>query len=493
MFPRIPFWRGFHFRLLLALGLPLLAVIVAMGLFTYRTLVDTRLANFRQRLSTVALALSQTVDISRAHEVDLDSPESPDWLHTLHRRLRVIAEREDDIESIYIMLPTEEPGRLRFLLDASILTRVAPKGERYDATDIPFMLKGFEEVTVEDRVYSDEFGDTQSSYAPLRDNAGAVVGVLGVDVLAVRVEAIRDRVLHFCLWLFGSAGLVVVVVSVVIGRWVRSPLRRLFAAANAVAAGDLDVRLKLDRGDELGVVAGQFDRMAERLRRQRCLQETFGLYVSRELADRLLESDCQPVLGGEACEATILFLDLCGYTRVSEQLTPEETIDMLNHYLGAVIAIIEEHQGCVLDIMGDAIIAVFGAPLPLADHSPKALDCAICVRECLDGLNADWERAGLARRWQEHGIARIEVRLGLHTGSLIAGNIGSASRMKFSVIGDTVNVAARLEQLNKELDTSILFTEELRSRLRSDQIPGLTDHGDVAVRGRSQPIRVWSV
>ncbi|MFH1497119.1 MAG: adenylate/guanylate cyclase domain-containing protein [Verrucomicrobiota bacterium] len=479
--------------MLLALGLPLLAVIVVMGLFTYRTLVDTRLSHFRQRLSSVALSLSQTVDISRVGEVDLDSPDSPEWLTSLHSRLRTIAEREEDIESIYIMLPTEELGHLRFLLDASILTRVAVKGEAYDATEIPFMLRGFEEVTVEDRIYSDEFGDTQSSYAPLRNNVGAVVGVLGVDVLAVRVEAIRDRVLHFCLWLFGSAGLVVAALTVAIGRWVRAPLQRLFSAANAVAAGDLETRMELDRRDEFGVVAGQFDRMAERLRRQRCLHETFGLYVSRELADRLLEQGQLPALGGEECEATILFLDLCSYTRVSEQLSPEETIGMLNHYLGAVIAIIEEHQGCVLDIMGDAIIAIFGAPLPLADHAPKALDCALRVRQCLDGLNADWERDGLAQRWRGEGIDRIEVRLGLHTGHLIAGNIGSASRMKFSVIGDTVNVASRLEQLNKELNTSILFTEELRTRLRIDQSTGLTDHGQVAVRGRSQPIRVWSV
>ncbi len=488
----MPFWRGFHFRLLLALGLPLLAVIVVMGLFTYRTLVDSRLATFRQRLASVALALSQTVDISRADEVDLDSPDSPEWVKDLHDRLRHIAEREGDIESIYIMLPTAELGRLRFLLDASILTRVASKGEYYDATDIPYMLKGFEEVTVEDRIYSDGFGDTQSSYAPLRDETGAVVGVLGVDVLAVRIEAIRDRVLSLCLLIFGPAALVVVVLTVLIGRWVRSPLQRLFAAANAVAAGDLDVRLSLDRRDEFGVVAGQFDRMTNRLRHQRCLRDTFGLYVSRELAERLLDPARLPALGGEECEGTILFLDLCGYTRVSEQLTPKETIDMLNHYLGAVIAIIEEHKGCVLDIMGDAIIAIFGAPLPLPDHAPKALDCALRVRKCLDRLNADWERQGIARRWQDEGIARIEVRLGLHTGLLIAGNIGSASRMKFSVVGDTVNVAARLEQLNKELNTGILFTEELRSRLRPEQTVGLTDHGQVAVRGRSQPIRVWS-
>ncbi len=493
VFPRIPFWRSFHFRLLVVFGIPILLVIVAMGMFTYYSLVDTRLANFRHRLYSVALSLSQTIDISRVNEVDLDSPDSPEWLTSLRDRLHFIAEQEQDIESVYIMLPTTDLNHLRFLIDASMLTRVADKGEYYDATDVPYMLKGFEEVTVEDRVYVDAFGQTQSSYAPLRNYQGAVIGIVGVDVLSVRVDAIRDKVLKFCLILFGTAGLLVVGLSVAVSRWVRSPLQRIFSAANAVAAGDLETRLELTRQDELGALARQFDGMTERLSQQRSLRETFGLYVSRDLANRLLAQGHMPVLGGEECVATIVFLDLCNYTRVSERITPAETIGMLNHYLGAMIEIIEREQGCVLDIMGDAIIAIFGAPLPLPDHAARAVNCAVQLRGRLEELNRDWEKSGLARSWKSDGIRTIEMRAGIHTGSLIAGNIGSASRMKFSVIGDTVNIAARLEQLNKDLQTDILFTEDVRTQIGAGFIHPIKDHGPMPVRGRSQAIQVWSV
>lgn len=492
-FSKIPFWRTFHFRLSLVFGIPLVALIVVMGLFAYHSLVQTRLENFRQRLFSVALALAQTIDVDQLKQADLDSQDDPEWLVTLRSRLQEIVDREQDIESIYIMLPTENLEKLRFLIDASGQTRVAKKGEYYDATEIPFMLKGFEDVAVEDRVYSDSFGDTQSSYAPLRNHAGAVVGLVGVDVLSVSVDAIRNRVLWFCVMLFGSAVVVVTGLSLAVSRWVRAPLGHMFAAADAVARGDLDRRIDLRREDELGALAGQFDNMTERLRQQRCLRETFGVYVSRDLAARLLQNGEPPVLGGEECVATIMFLDLCGYTHVSERLTPNETVEMLNQFLGAMIEIVEAHEGCVLDIMGDAMIAVFGAPLPLADHAARAVDCSLRLREELTRLNREWERAGLARRWHADGIAEIEMRIGLHTGRLTVGNIGSRSRMKFSVIGDTVNIAARLEQLNKELNTSILFSGELKVLLPPGSTPALIDHGYVAVRGRRQPIRVWSV
>lgn len=490
---RLPWHRRFDVRVAAFLGLTLSLVIIIIGVFTYRSMVGSRLEIFEQRLHSIAVTLAQTIDVEPLAALPEDVTGGHPSLVSLQKRLKTIVDAEQGIESIYILLPTETPGRLRFLLDASKVSRVAETGELYDATELPFMLQGFTRVTVEDRVFADEFGQTQSAYAPLVTASGEVFGIVGVDVLALRLAAARWEIFRLCAIVLGGSLLVVLAISLIIRRHIHRPLSRVLDAASAIADGKLDTRLHADSGDEFGLLADRFDTMAGHLRDRERLRETFGLYVSRELADALVKDGRPPALGGIECVATVIFCDLGQYTRISEAFAPQEIIRLVNEYLGAMSAIIERHRGCLLDFTGDGLIAVFGLPLPDADHAHNAVKCAIEMRQCLTRLNGEWEARGLAARWHAVGIDRIEARMGIHTGPLVAGNIGSESRMKYSVMGDTVNIAARLEEMNKDFNSTILLSDQVRVRVPVELTEQFADYGVVNIRGRVQAVGAYSV
>lgn len=489
----LPWWRRFDFKISAIVGCAALLIVVLAGIFSYRSIVRARLDSFEQRLQTLALALSETIDADAIASLPALPPADAPLLAELHERLKHIVDHQHDIDSIYILQATEMPGQLRFLIDASKVSRVAQTGEVYDASAMPFMLRGFEHVSVENRVFGDGFGQTQSSYAPLKARDGRVVGIVGIDVLALRLAETRWQVLWFCAAVFGLAMLAVVVLALVVRRQVQRPIAHVLDAASSIAAGRLDTRLEVHSRDEFGLLAERIGSMAHDLRDRERLKETFGLYVSRELAAALMKNGRPPALGGVECVATVIFCDLSNYTRISEAFSPQEVISIINEYLAAMGAIVESHKGCLLDFTGDGIIAAFGIPLPDADHASNAVQCAIEMRQRLNRLNGEWEARGLAERWQAVGIERIEARMGIHTGPLVAGNIGSASRMKYCVMGDTVNIAARLEELNKEFNSTILLSDQVKIRVPAAMTGSFSDFGVVSIRGRVQAVGAYSV
>jgi adenylate cyclase len=493
----LAWWRRFDVRIAALFGGTALLVVVASGLFAYSLIVDSRLRSFTQRLESLALSLTHTFDADAIPEL----PRQPDggaaWRAEWHARLLRIVEREPDIDSIYVLLPTERPAQLRFLLDASKVSRVAEPGELYDASGYPFMLRGFAGVSIEDRVFGDEFGETQSAYAPLRTTRGEVVGVIGVDVLAVRLDETRRQVIVFCVIVFGVAAGAVVVLAVLVRRRVRRPLSRVLDLTAAVAAGRHEpapAEVAEDAaGDEFSLLGRHLDDLARQLRDRERLRATFGLYVSDDLARAVLADEQLPRLGGVERLATVLFADLSHYTRVSEQFSPTEIVALANEYLGAMTAVVEKHGGCVLEFSGDGLMAVFGVPVALEEHADRALRCALLMQQRMTQLNGAWEARGLAERWQKAGVDQITLRVGIHTGPVVAGHIGGASRMKYCVMGDTVNVAARLEEMNKELGTRIAISAQVKQRASAEAAEGFVDCDLRALRGRLVGVHVFAV
>lgn len=490
----LPWWRRFDVRLAAIFGGGSLLIVAIAACFAYGLIVEARMTSFRQRLESLALALSQTVETDAIPGLARRADGGAAWRELWHEKLITIVLSEPDIDSIYILLPTDKPAQLRFLLDASKTSRVAEPGEFYDATDYPYMLRAFRlnQVSVEDRVYADDFGATQSAYAPLRTAKGEVVGIIGVDVLAVSIAETRRQVLLLCLALFCFTGLAVMAISFLLRRLVRRPIARMLATTEAISDGRYDVRSGLHRCDEFGLLGDRIDAMAGQLAERERLRATFGLYLSADLARTLLESGKPPELGGVECLATVMFCDLAQYTRVSECFSPAETVSLVNEYLGAMTEVIESHGGCVLDFSGDGIMAVFGAPVAHADHADRALRAALRMQQRMNQLNGEWEARDLALRWQKVGVEQLLLRIGLHTGPVIAGHIGNTSRMRYSVMGDTVNVAARIEEMNKELGTRIAFSEEVRQRVSADLVTDFVDCDLRSIRGRHTLVRIFA-
>jgi len=218
-------------------------------------------------------------------------------------------------------------------------------------------------------------------------------------------------------------------------------------------------------------------------RRRRQLRRLFERYVSPEVLREITARPDEVRLGGEEVEATIMFCDLQGFTTLSEGLRPAQVVELLNRYLGKAVEVIKGHGGTVDKFIGDGIMAFFGAPIKHADHPRRAVEAALDLQEAVAReVNPELERLGLPR---------IKVRVGIHTGPVVVGNVGSPERMEYTAIGDTVNVASRLEGLNKEFGTSIIVGETTFERL--DGGYKAKPLGEVRVRGREEPLKVFAI
>ncbi len=222
------------------------------------------------------------------------------------------------------------------------------------------------------------------------------------------------------------------------------------------------------------------------------VRQVFSRYVAPDVVEEILDDQHQLNLGGELRDVTIVFSDIRGYSTLSEQMGPEETIELLNQYFAAMSDVIHHFRGTIIEFEGDAILTVFGAPLDQPDHAERAVRAAMMMLEVVDELNMRWDEDGTCRFWRDVGLPTFRVRLGVHSGEVVVGNVGSASRTKYAVIGDTVNTAARVESLNKDLHTTVLISSTTVERLGDVRIP-LVDKGEHKVRGRREPVRVYTV
>jgi class 3 adenylate cyclase len=252
-------------------------------------------------------------------------------------------------------------------------------------------------------------------------------------------------------------------------------------AMERISRGDLDARVPLLADDEFTRIAAKTNEMIQGLKERDICQTRFGQYVSPEISDRILKGEI--TADGELVEATILFCDLRGYTSFVEKKSPSEVVRFLNRYFTVMDRAIRENGGILLQYIGDEIEAVFGTPARPADnHTEMAVSAALQMRRALETLNADRQNAGESEI--HHGI-------GVHTGLVLAGNVGSPERLVYAMVGDAVNVASRLQVLNKTCGTDILVSRTVLDRLAGRGFR-FSSMGTFPIRGKSEEIEVFS-
>ncbi len=217
-------------------------------------------------------------------------------------------------------------------------------------------------------------------------------------------------------------------------------------------------------------------------REKRKVKKLFGRYVSRDVYAQLTEHPELAELGGKRREMSVLFSDIRGFTTVTEKGNPEELVAQLNEYFSRMVDVVFLHKGTVDKFVGDMVMALYGAPLDDADHAEHAVQTAIDMVRELGLLN---------RRWAERGMAQLDIGVGINSGDMIAGNIGSSSIMSYTVIGDNVNLGARLESLNKDYKTRIIISDATRVRLKGNY--EIRPLGDVVVKGKTRPVAIFEV
>lgn len=253
------------------------------------------------------------------------------------------------------------------------------------------------------------------------------------------------------------------------------PIRDLAEGTDRVATGDYTKRLPVVQDDDLGALAASFNRMQAGLAERQRLQVAFGTYVDPGLAKRLLEQG-DDVFTGERREVTVMFVDIRDFTPFAEANTAEDTVTRLNALFDIVVPAVVDAGGHVNKFLGDGALAVFGAPNDLSDHADAAVKAAVLIHRLVD----------------ERFDGALRIGIGINTGVVIAGTIGGGGKLEFTLIGDTVNVAARVEQLTKTTGDSILLTQQSLDALES-RPAGLIARGAHALKGKSAALHVFGL
>ncbi|MCX5743449.1 MAG: HAMP domain-containing protein [Proteobacteria bacterium] len=442
-------WQRFHIRLSVMYGGLVLAVLLSItGFFYIRGVASERAAlQARLRIGAMALAAAITPDeiAGIRTEADVASPA----YRRLAERFRAVAAVEPDFSDLYVMRRGATPDAVEIVVDVVIVADAPPgkPGEPYQPDHPTRILEGFDHPVVEDDVYTDAWGTVLSGYAPIPMTQALV----GIDVRAARIAAIKRDVGLLTLAVLAVALGALVVLAIVVGRRVREPLARIVAATNAIAEGRLHVRAEMARKDEFGVVGRHFDDMAHGLEERAFIKTTFGQYVAPEVVQRMISGRSEALLG-ERRHAAVMFVDLRRFTTLSEGMSPEEVVTMLNGYLDRMTAVITQHGGRIDKFIGDAILADWGT----LDDTPNPEGAAVGAALAMLRELARWN---IERRAQ--GEVALEVGIAIHAGPVVAGSIGSSRKLEYTIIGDAVNVASRLEGMCKVYGSQLVVSGTL--------------------------------
>jgi class 3 adenylate cyclase len=340
-----------------------------------------------------------------------------------------------------------------------------------DETD-PFIARELVDTSASGVLWGDDFylylyRDIER-YGPAPWTVGAYVN------MSLRSTDWRDRIVRAML--AGIAVLVFAVfASIMVGRKVSAPIKEIVNAANTVDAGELDAvdQLKASRIREIDDAGRAFNNMVQNLRERKVIRDTLGRFVPEKVASSLLAGGGSiPV---QQTEATVLFCDIEGFTQLTESLGPVKIVDVLNAFFSAMVDILEQHGGVVTQFQGDAILATFNVPVTDANHARNAIQAALEMLDCVAGNDFEGET--------------LNIRIGINTGSVVAGAIGAKGRLNYTVHGDAVNLAARLEALNKEYGSRLLISESSVAQAGEFELKCI---GEVTARGQTKSINLFT-
>ena len=324
--------------------------------------------------------------------------------------------------------------------------------------------------------------DAMSTYfAPIRVNdnlAGSVAVTLSDRSITLAQREVRNTLITATV----AMGVLAIIASFLISRRLAQPIHNLLAATSAMRKGDLHYRIQARRYDEIGHLIEAYNGMAHAMMEKDQVERVLKRFVSPSVARKMMANLDQVPLGGRAVTAAVVFADIVGFTRLSESLAPEAVADMLNVYFDAISAASDFYRGTIDKYMGDCAMIVFGVPEEDSEHLFHGLCCAVMIQRLVTRLNQYREARGLTT---------VEFRIGMSSGAMLAGNLGSRERMQYTVVGDTVNLASRLSNMAGAGEiiaaSAIMADPNIGSRVRA------TEYGAMRVRGRQEPVGTFRV
>src|SRR5262245_4700479 len=472
-------WQRLGLRLAVLFAAVTVLAVATVGTWIYH----------RQRREVEDTVGSQLLNIARVGALLVDpglavaARRAPDGEAPARLRRALAAMQQEVFLATPVLLLTDYDGGRQ---QARIVASSAEAAQSPGTYRVPPELRQIFGWTVDDGVaratgiYRDERGTWITAFAPVPAPDGHAAGILVVDypveIYLDRLHELRRAVVQGAL----AGGVMSLVVGLLFARHLTRPLAALTRGVARVAGGDLSETLAVRSRDEIGRLTDAFNEMITGLRQRDFIRDTFGRYVSPEVARAILESPEGLRLGGEKRVITVLMSDLRGYTRFAEQGGPAWVMDVLNGYLARMTDLIVGHEGTVNEFMGDGIVAVFGAPVAHPDHAERAAAAALAMQRAMVEIN----ESHTAR-----GLPRFEMGIGLNTGEAVVGNLGSEQRAKYTVVGAAVNLAARVESatVGGQIFMSAVTLEQL------GDLAEVAETISVELKGLAEPLTLYEL
>lgn len=467
----------------------LVSTLAGLGV-TYWHMRKVLLVELQSKVISIAASTAITLDPKMVDQV-IKSPQKNNLAY-LELQSELVksrdANRRKDVYVKYVYILSQivpNSNHFSYLVDAeeSSSPNYSPLGESADVEAVEANL-----VTHKNQAYSpsrfisDQWGDWMTAYAPIYDNNGKYLATLGINIFASNVMSELHKLLGFGLFAFLLTLIIALIAGWFLSRHETIALQALHDGVRAIDGGDLAKRIVVLSEDEFAELAVEINHMAQGLQEKERLRSNFARYVSQHVMESITSSDGPLKLSGERRKVTLLFSDIRQFTKLAEKSDPEQVVQILNEYFSSMVEIIFRNHGMLDKFLGDGIMVEFGAPLDDANQEYHAVKTALEMQE---GLQL------LCEKWQSEGKPSIQIGIGIHTGFAVVGNIGSERRIEYTAIGDTVNVASRLEQFTKELKVPILISESTVQAIQ-DKF-NFKNLGPQTLRGRTDPIVVYTI
>ena len=438
--------------------------------------------------TTAAMMDADSHNAIRARS-DQDTPTYKQLESELRRARDANRRRDIYVKYLYSMRPyPQDPKTAEFVLDAEEDgVNKSNVGDVYKSENPNYLVR-FNEFQADEEFVSDQWGLWLTANAPIRDERNQTVGAVGVDVSATEaIERLKGLFWHGALALGVSLIAAYFLASFASSRIAR-PLITIRDTVERIAAGDYTQTLKLSSKDEFGEVANALNKMTLGLQQREDLKSALARYVSEDILNEIIYAGRPSELYSQRKKVTALFADVRGFTHFSEQLSPEETVAMLNDYFEKMIDSVFKNFGHLNKFMGDGLMALFGALRDDEFQEEHAVQAALDMRTALKELQEKWATSESRAR---DALASLRIGIGINTGLAIVGNIGSKQRMEFTAIGDSINLAARLEQATRDRGLDILVSEFTYVATRS-RFP-FEPAGEISLKGKTESARTYTI